>query len=194
MAMKTMIKKNDKVIVLADYLKRKNQVEHNYTPQDALIDWLKKQQTLIDQVQKPKQKAANQQAQTLPVAVDTTKDLPNQIVDAICQLAEVAKAYGKLKDVILLNLTDLRLQMMKTTGKVEQTILYYVTNKPALRFTYDQKATITLDVIDPLNSQKVIGSAICTLENTNGANITGKQLIKTMQTVAFNNAVCIIAK
>ena len=192
--MKTMIKKNDKVIVLADYLKQKNQVEHGYTPQDALTDWLKKQQTLIDQVQKPEQKAANQQAQTLPVAVDTTKDLPNQIVDAICQLAEVAKAYGKLKEVILLNLTDLRLEMMKTTGKVKQTILYYVTNKPALCFTYDQKATITLDVIDPLNSQKVIGSAICTLENTNGANITGEQLIKTMQTVAFNNAVCIIAK
>ena len=192
--MKTMIKKNDKVIVLADYLKQKNQVEHGYTPQDALTDWLKKQQALIDQVQKPEQKAANQQAQTLPVDVDSTKDLPNQIVDAICQLAEVAKAYGKLKEVILLNLTDLRLEMMKTTGKVKQTILYYVTNKPALRFTYDQKATITLDVIDPLNSQKVIGSAICTLENTNGANITGEQLIKTMQTVAFNNAVCIIAK
>lgn len=190
--MKMMTKKNDKVIVLANYLKRKNQVEHGDTPQDALIDWLKKQQTLTDQMQKQEQKAANQQA--LPVAVDTNKDLPNQIVDAICQLAEVAKAYGKLKDVILLNLTDLRLQMMKTTGKVEQVILYYVTNKPALRFTYDQKATITLDVIDPLNSQKVIGSAICTLENTNGANITGKQLLKTMQTVAFNNAVCIIAK
>lgn len=192
--MNMMTKKNDNVIVLANYLKRKNQVEHNYTPQEALIDWLKKQQTLTNQVQTQEQKAANQQAQTLPVAVDTAKDLPNQIVDAICQLAEVAKAYGKLKDVILLNLTDLRLEMMKTTGKVEQVILYYVTNKPALRFTYDQKATITLDVIDPLNNQKVIGSAICTLENTNGANITGEQLIKTMQTVAFNNAVCIIAK
>ena len=194
MAMKMMTKKNNKVIVLANYLKQKNQIEQAYTPQDALTDWLKKQQTLIDQVQKPEQKAANQQAQTLPVAVDTTKDLPNQIVDAICQLAEVAKAYGKLKNVILLNLTDLRLEMMKTTGTVKQTILYYVTNKPALRFTYDQKATITLDVIDPLNSQKAIGSAICTLENTNGVNITGEQLIKTMQTVAFNNAVCIIAK
>ena len=194
MAMKMMTKKNNKVIVLANYLKQKNQIEHGYTPKDALIDWLKKQQTLTNQMQKSEQKAANQQAQTLPVAVDTTKDLPNQIVDAICQLAEVAKAYGKLKDVILLNLTDLRLQMMKTTGKVEQDILDYVTNKPALRFTYDQKATITLDVIDPLNSQKIIGSAICTLENTNGANITGEQLIKTMQTVAFNNAVCIIAK
>lgn len=192
--MKMMTKKNNKVIVLANYLKQKNQIEQAYTPQDALTDWLKKQQTLIDQVQKPEQKAANQQAQTLPVAVDTTKDLPNQIVDAICQLAEVAKAYGKLKNVILLNLTDLRLEMMKTTGTVKQTILYYVTNKPALRFTYDQKATITLDVIDPLNSQKAIGSAICTLENTNGVNITGEQLIKTMQTVAFNNAVCIIAK
>ena len=154
MAMKMMTKKNDKVIVLANYLKRKNQVEHNYTPQEALIDWLKKQQTLTNQVHKQEQKAANQQAQTLPVAVDTAKDLPNQIVDAICQLAEVAKAYGKLKDVILLNLTDLRLEMMKTTGTVKQDILYYVTNKPALRFPYDQKATITLDVIDRLIAKR----------------------------------------
>lgn len=198
---KTITKPDNNIIDLVAYMKRKERAKGNSANhttdisdiKDVMASYFKNQQALSEQRQAKGQK---QPPEIKPMRInpDPNQTLPEQIVTAIFQVAEVAKLQGKLQSVILLNLTDLQLAMQQTQGEVSQVILYYATRKPAVLFSYDQKNAITLTVIDPKNRYKAISTAKCLIETDDGSYISGERLIKILQSVAINNVVCALAK
>lgn len=198
---KTITKPDNNIIDLVAYMKRKERAKGNSADnitdisdiKDVMASYFKNQQALAQQRQAKGQKEP-QEIKPMSINPDPTQTLPEQIVTAIFQVAEVAKLQGKLQSVILLNLTDLQLAMQQTQGEVSQVILYYATRKPAVLFSYDQKNSITLTVIDPKNRYKAISTAKCLIETDDGSYISGERLIKILQSVAINNVVCALAK
>lgn len=198
---KTITKPDNNIIDLVAYMKRKERAKGNSANnatdisdiKDVMASYFKNQQALSQQRQAKGQKEM-QEIKPLYIDADPNQTLPEQIVTAIFQIAEIAKLQGKLQNVIILNLTDLQLAMEKSQGEVSQVILYYATRKPAVLFSYDQKNTITLTVIDPKDRYKTIGSAKCLIETDDGSNISGGRLIKILQSIAINNVVCALAK
>lgn len=198
---KTITKPDNNIIDLVAYMKRKERAKGNSANRttdisdikDVMASYFKNQQALSKQRQA---KGQNEPQEIKPMRInpDPTQTLPEQIVTAIFQIAEVAKTQGKLQSVILLNLTDLQLAMQQTQGEVSQVILYYATRKPAVLFSYDQKNTITLTVINPQDRYKAISTAKCLIETDDGSYISGERLIKILQSVAINNVVCALAK
>lgn len=198
---KTITKPDNNIIDLVAYMKRKERAKGNSVNhttdisdiKDVMASYFKNQKALSEQRQA---KGQNEPQEIKPMRInpDPTQTLPEQIVTAIFQIAEVAKTQGKLQSVILLNLTDLQLAMQQTQGEVSQVILYYATRKPAVLFSYDQKNAITLTVIDPKNRYKAISTAKCLIETDDGSYISGERLIKILQSVAINNVVCALAK
>lgn len=198
---KTITKPDNNIIDLVAYMKRKERAKGNSVNnstdisdiKDVMASYFKNQQALSQQRQAKGQKEP-QEIKPMRINPDPTQTLPEQIVTAIFQIAEVAKTQGKLQSVILLNLTDLQLAMQQTQGEVSQVILYYATRKPAVLFSYDQKNTITLTVINPQDRYKAISTAKCLIETDDGSYISGERLIKILQSVAINNVVCALAK
>lgn len=198
---KTITKPDNNIIDLVAYMKRKERAKGNSANnptdisdiKDVMASYFKNQQALSKQRQAKGQKEP-QEIKPMRINPDPTQTLPQQIVTAIFQVAEVAKLQGELQSVILLNLTDLQLAMQQTQGEVSQVILYYATRKPAVLFSYDQKNAITLTVIDPKNRYKAISTAKCLIETDDGSYISGERLIKILQSVAINNVVCALAK
>lgn len=198
---KTITKPDNNIIDLVAYMKRKERATGNSANRttdisdikDVMASYFKNQQALSKQRQAKGQKQPPE-IKPMHINPDPTQTLPEQIVTAIFQVAEVAKLQGKLQSVILLNLTDLQLAMQQTQGEVSQVILYYATRKPAVLFSYDQKNAITLTVIDPKNRYKAISTAKCLIETDDGSYISGERLIKILQSVAINNVVCALAK
>lgn len=198
---KTITKPDNNIIDLVAYMKRKERAKGNsinHTTdisdiKDVMASYFKNQQALSQQRQIKGQNEP-QEIKPLYINPDPNQTLSEQIVTAIFQVAEVAKLQGKLQSVIILNLTDLQLAIEKSQGEVSQVILYYATRKPAVLFSYDQKNTITLTVIDPKDRYKAISSAKCLIETDDGSNISGERLIKILQSVAINNVICALAK
>lgn len=198
---KTITKPDNNIIDLVAYMKRKERAKGNSADnitdisdiKDVMASYFKNQQALSQQRQTNGQKKP-QEIKPMSINPDPTQTLPQQIVTAIFQVAEVAKLQGKLQSVILLNLTDLQLAMQRTQGEVGQVILYYATRKPAVLFSYDQKNTITLTVINPQNRYKAISTAKCLIETDDGSYISGEKLIDILQSVAINNVICALAK
>ena len=198
---KTITKPDNNIIDLVAYMKRKERAKGNsinHTTdisdiKDVMASYFKNQQALSQQRQIKGQNEP-QEIKPLYINPDPNQTLSEQIVTAIFQVAEVAKLQGKLQNVIILNLTDLQLAMEKSQGEVSQVILYYATRKPAVLFSYDQKNTITLTVIDPKDRYKAISTAKCLIETDDGSNISGERLIKILQSVAINNVICALAK
>lgn len=198
---KTITKPDNNIIDLVAYMKRKERAKGNSVNnptdindiKDVMASYFKNQQALSQQRQAKGQKEP-QEIKPMFINPDPKQTLPEQIVTTIFQIAEVAKTQGKLQSVILLNLTDLQLAMQQTQGEASQVILYYATRKPAVLFSYDQKNTITLTVINPQDRYKAISTAKCLIETDDGSYISGERLIKILQSVAINNVVCALAK